>query len=436
MKRPIFSGLWQHSDFRKLWIAHTIAQFGAQISGLAIPLAAVILLDASAAQMGVMLALVALPALLVGLFIGVWVDRLQRRPLLIAADLGRAVVLVAVPILAVTDQLRIEHLYVIAFLQGTLRLLFNVAYRSYLPSLISRDQLVDGNSKLELSRSASDIAGPGMAGGLVQLITAPFAVLLHVVGLLFSALFLSTIRAAETTPERDPDRRVWREVRDGLRFVVRDRVLRALAGCAVSLGFFSAVVDVVILLYIVDELGVSAGLLGLIFSAGNIGFLIGALMPQRLVHWIGLGPALGLGLVITGVGDLIIPLASGPSLLLLATLAAGQLMFGAGITVFRINEVSLRQALTPDRMQGRMNATMSMMLQGVVPAGALVGGILGTTLGLRTTFIMAAIGEMLIILWLVLSPIWSMKRHPLPIEPGLESTPPVRFVESGESSNT
>lgn len=421
MRRPAFSGLWHHRDFRRFWLAQAITQFGAQITFLAIPLTAILVLDATPGQMGILLAVMGLPALLVSLFIGVWVDRLRRRPLLIASNLSRAVVLTVLPVMAFTDVLGIVHLYVITFVHGVLFLLFNIAYRSYLPVLIGRDKLLEGNSKLELSRSASDIAGPGIGGVLVQVVTAPFAVLVQAVGLLVSSFFLTTIHANEPEPVADPDRRIGRDVMDGLRFVFGHPILRPLACCGATFGFMGGIIDVVILIYIVNELGLSAGLVGLVFSAGNIGFLIGALMPQRMVHLVGLGPALVLGLVVTGIGDLLIPLATGPLLLVIAMLAAGQLMFGAGVTIYRVNEVSLRQALTPDRIQGRMNATMSLMAQGVMPAGALVGGILSTTIGLRETYLLAASFEILAVLWLVLSPVWSLKRHPTSVEAGVES---------------
>lgn len=418
MRRPIFSGLWENQEFRRFWLAQVIAQFSGQITFLALPLTAILILDATAGQMGIILAVMGLPALLIGLFIGVWVDRLRRRPLLIASNIGRSAVLVLVPLLAVLDVLRIEHLYIIAFLHSSMYLLFNVAFRSYLPVLIGREQLVEGNSKIELSRSASDIAGPSLAGLLVQIVTAPFAILVQVVSLLVSAFVLTTIDATEPPPESRSDRRVWREVAEGLKFVFSNPILRPLAACAATFGFFNAIVDVVILLFIIDELGLSAGMVGLAFSAGNVGLLIGALMPQRMVHWFGLGKALILALLITSLGDLLIPLATGPFLLVLAMVAAGQLTFGLGITIYRINEVSLRQIITPDRIQGRMNATMSLMLQGVVPAGALIGGMLGTTIGLQQAYILAIVGEIFAVLWLVFSPVRTLQRHPEPVEAG------------------
>jgi Na+/melibiose symporter-like transporter len=325
----------------------------------------------------------------------------------------------SIPAAALLDLLTIEHLYVTAFLVGFLTLVFDVAYRSYLPSLVSRERLIEGNSKLELSRSAAEIGGPGLAGALIQVATAPFAILVHAVSLLFSALFLGAIDASEAAaPARDPERRLWRDIADGLRLVFGHPMLRAIAGCAGTIGFFNAILETVLILYIVQELGLSPGVIGLIFAAGNVGFLLGALIPGRLTGWIGLGPALGLGLLVVGVGDLLVPLAAGPNVVVLIMLAIAQFLFGAGYLVFNINQVSLRQALTPDQLQGRMNATMSFMLYGVVPAGAILGGVLGTTVGLRPTLFLAALGEILAILWLILSPVWSLREHPQTADAG------------------
>lgn len=418
MRRPRLTGLWQNQEFRRFWLAQAITQFSGQITFLALPLTAILLLDASASQMGLITALMGLPALVFGLFVGVWVDRLRRRPLLIASTIGRAAMLIFVPILAFLDILQIEHLYVIAFLHSSMFLLFNVSYRSYLPVLISRDQLVDGNSKLELSRSASDIAGPSLAGFLIQLVTAPFAILVQVVGLLISAFVLTTIQATEPEPTGAGDRRIWREVADGLRFVFGSEILRPLAGCAATFGFFNAIVDVVILLFIVDELGLGAGMVGLVFSAGNFGFLAGAVLPQRTVHWFGLGKSLIFTILLTSLGDTLIPLASGPYVMVLVMVAMGQLVFGLALTIYRVNEISLRQIVTPDRIQGRMNATMNLMHRGVAPAGALIGGVLATSVGLQQAYLLAIAGELLACLWLVFSPVRSLRRFPEPVENG------------------
>jgi MFS family permease len=275
-----------------------------------VPLTAILLLDANAIQMGILAASLNLPALVVGLFVGAWVDRLQRRPLLIAADIGRAILLMSIPAAALLDLLTIEHLYVTAFLVGFLTLVFDVAYRSYLPSLVSRERLIEGNSKLELSRSAAEIGGPGLAGALIQVATAPFAILVHAVSLLDAS--------EAAAPARDPERRLWRDIADGLRLVFGHPMLRAIAGCAGTIGFFNAILETVLILYIVQELGLSPGVIGLIFAAGNVGFLLGALIPGRLTGWIGLGPALGLGLLVVGVGDLLVPLAAGPNAVILA----------------------------------------------------------------------------------------------------------------------
>ena len=422
MPRTRFDGLWRHADFRKLWAALTIDQFGVTITFLATQLTAVTFLGASAFQMGLLLAANSLPALLIGLFVGVWVDRLRRRALLIAASIGRAAVLVCIPLLALRDLLSIEHLYVLSFLFGTLSLVFSVAHRSYLPSLIPRAQLVDGNSKLELSRSAAAIGGPGMAGVLIQIVTAPFAILAHAGSMLVTAVLIGAIRVREAVPASEPDRRVLRDVREGLGFVFSNSLLRSIASATACFAFFNAIVDVILLLYVSEELGLSPGAIGLVFGVGNLGLLLGAMLPRRLTAWIGLGPALVLGLLMTGISDLLIPLTSGPYLLVLLILAMAQFMFGAGFIVFNINQVSLRQALTPDRMQGRMNATMTLMLNGIFPIGSIAGGLIGAYLGLRTTLVLAAIGEILAVLWLIFSPVWSTKAHPEPVQAELKTT--------------
>ena len=265
--RPRFAGLWRHADFVKLWTGQTISLFGSQITFLALPLTAVLVLEASPAQMGFLTAAGAIPSLLVGLFVGVWVDRYRRRPILIAADLGRAALLFAIPVAAILGMLRIEHLYVVAFLVGTLELFFDVAHRSFLPSLVKREQLVEGNSKLEMSRSIAMILGPGVAGGLVQLVTAPIAIAVDAISFLISALFLGWIRAPEPAPKPSDQREnIWRELGEGLRLVSGNRLLRAIAGCMGIVGLFNSVLEAVFVLYVTRELGIEPGLLGLVCS--------------------------------------------------------------------------------------------------------------------------------------------------------------------------
>ena len=413
------AGLWRHADFVKFWAGQTISLFGSRITFLALPLTAVLVLEATPAQMGFLTAAGAIPSLLVGLFVGVWVDHRRRRPILIAADLGRAALLVVIPIAAILGVLRIEYLYIVVFVGGTLGLFFDVAHRSFLPSLVGREQLVEGNSKLEMSRSVAEIVGPGVAGGLVQLVTAPIAIAVDAISFLISALFLGLIRTPEPAPNPPGQRQnIWGEIGEGLRLVSSNRLLRAVAGCIGTVSLFNSVLETVFVLYLTRELGIGPGLLGLIFAGGSVGFLLGTLLPGWVTRRFGLGPGMIGGLLLVGLSDLLIPLVDGSVVVVVVVivLMVAQFFFGLGFVIFNTGQVSLRQAITPDRLQGRMNATMSFIAGAVVPLGGLLGGGLGETIGLRPTLLLAALGEILAVFWLLLSPMRSLREQPALME--------------------
>ena len=401
------------SDFTKLWVGQSVSMVGSQVTMLALPLTAATFLGASALQMGILSAAESLPALILGLFAGAWVDRYKRRPVLITADIGRALVLGVIPLAALLGILRMEILYVVGFLTGGLGLFFNVAYRSYLPGLVGKEHLVEANSKLELSNSVAEIIGPGAAGGLTQLIGAPLAIAVDAASFLVSAFSLGKIRTPEPTlPPKTEEQNLGGEIKDGLKLVFGEKRLRALAGCIGTLSLFNSIIEAVAILFLTRQVGLSAGWLGLIFAGGSIGFLVGALAASRVTQRIGLGRSLVLGLLVTGASDLLIPLAGGLHILWLVVgvLILAQFCFGLGLTIFNIGQVSLRQAITPDAMQGRMNATISMITWGIVPLGGLVGGLLGQTWGLSQTLVLAALGEILAVGWLIISPIRQIKQ--------------------------
>ncbi|MEM7348477.1 MAG: MFS transporter [Chloroflexota bacterium] len=404
--------LWRHADFMRLWAGQTTSLLGSQITLLALPLVAVLFLDATPIQMGILTAVGSLPSLLIGLFVGVWVDRRRRRPILIMADLGRAILLLIIPITAWFSVLRIEHLYILAFLIGILTLFFDVAYRSLLPALINTDRLVEGNSKLELSQSAAEVIGPGVAGGLVQLVTAPFAIIVDAFSFLLSGLFLSLIKKPETPPEASSQKSLWQEAREGLQIVFGTPILRAIAGSLGTLSLFNSMLETVFVLYITRDLALTPGLIGLIFSSGGIGFLIGALLPEWNIRRFGLGTTMIGAILITGFSDLLIALAGGSTLSIVIILIVAQFLFGLGLTNYNVGQVSLRQAITPEPLQGRMNAMMRLISWGIIPLGALLGGVLGETIGLRATIGIAALGEISAILWLLLSPVRSIQEPP------------------------
>jgi MFS family permease len=286
------TGLWRNPQFVRLWAAQTVSHLGSQVTLLALPLTAVLVLGASPAEMGVLGAAEFVPWMLVGLFAGVWVDRLRRRPILIAADLGRALLLLMVPLAAMLGQLSLPLLYVVAFLTGTLSVFFEVAYNAILPSLVRRDELVEGNSRLLASASAAEIAGPGLAGGLVQLVTAPVAVALDAVSYIASALFVSFIRTDEPQAAPRNERSVVREVREGLAALLKNPLLRSLVVASTASNVVFAVHTTLRVLYATRDLRLEPALLGLVFGLGSIGGLGAAFMSGRVARRFGLGPTI------------------------------------------------------------------------------------------------------------------------------------------------
>jgi len=399
------SGLWRHPDFLKLWAGSTVSLFGSQVTFLALPFTAVLVLHATVTQMGLLVLAETLPALLVGLFAGVWIDRLRRRPILIAADIGRAILLGSIPGAALLGLLRIEYLYVVAFLVGALTLFFDTAYAAFLPSIVEREQLIDGNSKLEVSSLVAGLAGPGLAGWLIQWLTAPIAIIIDALSFLVSAFSVSIIRVQEPSPQAGEQQNFWRDLGEGLRAVVRDPVLRAIAACDGTLNFFGGITDVVRVLYFVQVLHLGAAFFGIMFSIASISALAGALCNTWITRKLGIGSIILLSAFTLAVGWLFIPLAGGPPALTITLIVAGALLFGISNTLFNVNTLSLRQQVTPGRLLGRVGACMQFIGVGTLPLGALIGGALGAAIGLRATFLVGCGGLFLAFLWMLLSPV-------------------------------
>jgi MFS family permease len=404
--------LWRHREFAKLWAAQAISQLGTQVTVLALPLAAALVLGAAPAEMGILAAVEYAPFLLFGLLAGVWVDRLPRRPILIGTDLARALLLASVPVAAALDRLSMPHLYLVGFLVGVMTLFFDVAYMAYLPALVTRDQLVEGNSKLEVSRSIAQIAGPGLAGVLVQAITAPFAIALDALSFLVSGLLIRLIAAPE--PPRRPREggSLWREVREGLGVVFGSPVLRSIALCTATSNLFGNIGWAVALLYLARELELAPSSIGLIFAGFGPGGLIGAFVASRAASHFGLGPAVIGSIVVASLGNLVLPLATGSSTTIVVALFAGLLVGAVGGTSYNVNQVSLRQAITPDHLQGRMNATMRFVVWGTIPVGSLIGGFLAEQIGLRPTLLVGALGGLTSCLWVLFSPVRALREQP------------------------
>jgi MFS family permease len=409
-------GLWEHADFLKLWTGQTISEFGTQISALAIPWVAAVGLHASPFAFSLLGVVEFLPFILFALPAGVWVDRLRRRPILIVGDASRAVLLAAIPVLWATHELRMWHLFVIAFIVGVFTVFFDVAYQSYLPSLVEREQLVEGNSKLQLTVSTAQVTGPSLAGALIAAITAPYAIVLDAVSFAISTAFMIPIRRAESLPQRAvdaPKPKMLPELKEGLAYVVRHPYLRAIAACTGSSNFFGSIAFTIALLYFVRTLHMSSIAVGFVFALFGAGSIVGALAANRVQGAIGVGRAIVLPALLFPIGTLSVPLA--PKGFPLPVLVAGALIGGYSQVAYNITQVSLRQAITPERLQGRMNASMRWIVWGTLPLGQLTGGALASVYGLRTALWAGGIGSLFTFLPVLLSPVRSIREMPAPV---------------------
>jgi MFS family permease len=420
LRRPT-GGLWSHPDFIKLWTGQSISELGSQVSQLAIPWLAAVGLHASPIEFSLLGVLGFLPFILFALPAGVWVDRLRRRQILIVGDSARAVLLAIIPVLWATGVLRIWHLLVLQFVIGVFTVFFDVAYQSYLPALVKREHLVDGNSKLQLTVSVAQVAGPSLSGGLIAAVTAPYAIVADAASFVVSTLFMLRMRHRENVPEREPGEshpKMWPQVKEGLAWVLGNRYLRAIAGCTGTSNFFGQILFAVLLLYAVRVLHLSSVALGIAFAVGSVGSIAGALAANRLQKRLGVGPAIVMYAVIFSFAGLFFPLA--PRSFPLPVLMAGLAVFGFAGVAYNITQVSLRQAMTPERLQGRMNAAMRWIVWGTIPLGTLTGGAIGQTIGLKAALWVSAVGGIPVFLWVLLSPVRSIRTMPEPVE---EPTP-------------
>jgi len=403
--------LWGHSDFLKLWAGQTISVVGSQVTVLALPTIAILQLHAAPVQVGLLAALQRLAFPVLALFAGVLVDRVRRRPLLIAADSVRALAILSVPAVAAVGALTLLQLYGVALVLGIGTVVFDIAYLAYLPSLVGRRDLLEGNTKLEITFSVSGLAGPSLAGVLIQFFGAAQALLADAFSFVVSVASIVWIRQPERSPQDAGTRRagVFAEIREGLRLVLHDPILRGLALMLTVGGLGFHLQDPALYLFAYRNLGLSPGLLGLVFAAGGAGAVVGALVVGAVVRRLGVGNSLALTNIVLALAFLAWPLAlRGPALPILATS-----MFVAGIadSIYNISQVSLRQAVTPDRLQGRMTATLRTMFWGVWPLANLAGGVLAGAFGAPATIVIGSLIAMaatVIVLW---GPLGRVRQH-------------------------
>jgi MFS family permease len=402
--------VWRNVDFVKLWLAITLSQLGIQITFLGIPLIAIEHLKATPLEVSFLNTLIFLPSILIGLFAGVWVDKMKRRPILIFSDIGRGLILLSIPLAFILGNvLSIWQLYIVGFLNGFLTVFFDVAYRSYLPSLIDRKQLISGNSALEAGNSGSQIAGASITGFLIAAMTAPIAIMGNVLTFILSFVLLLVIRKREPSPAKDMKAKgesssnMRKEIGDGFRYVFRHRLIRPLVlyGASVNLGW--SMVEGIYMVYFVRHLGIEASMIGIIFGISNLGLVVGAICAGLIASRIGIGLTILISGVLQGLGIMLIPLA--PETIPIPFLITGLLMRSFGIIVSNINQTSLRQSITPESMLGRVNGTLRFMGWGTIPMGYVLGGAVATFVGLKLTLWIGAMVSFMAVLPIFLSPV-------------------------------
>jgi MFS family permease len=408
-RRPRIPAALRGRDFRRFWMGETVSQFGDQITFIALPLAGVLALHASPAEMGYLTAAGVAPALVFSLHAGALLDRRgRRRQAMIATVLGRAALLVTIPVAYWLDILTLAQLYVVSFLIGTLSVLFFVAYTTLFVSLVPRERYIEANALLNGSRAFSFVGGPSVGGALVQALSAPGALIADAVSFLVSGFMLGSIKPVEPPTEEA----ARGHVRAGMRYLWRSPVIRASLLATATINFFNYVFWALFILYATRTLGVGPGVLGVVLGAAAIGGVIGSILTGRISRRLGVGPAYVLSCVLFPAPLLLVPLAHGPYWLILTLLFAAEFLSGFGVMVLDIVGGSIKTALIPDRLRARVAGAYMVVNYGVRPLGALAGGALGTWIGLRTTLWIGSAAAMAGVLWLLPSPLLRMRELP------------------------
>lgn len=409
--RPVSSSLWRDGEFRRLWVGQTVSQLGEQSTLVVLPLFAVLTLNAGAGQLGVLRAVGQAPILLLSLFVGAWVDRWRTRTVMVLADAGRALALGAAAVAGLLGWLGLPALFVVAFGVGVLSVFFDVAYQACVVRLVERDQLVRGNSVLEGSRSAAQIGGPALGGALVSMLSAPIAAACGAVFFALSFLSIRRIRRVESVLERsERPPRVWRRIHEGLWFVVRDTALRTVCLASAAYQFSFAATMTGYLLFLPRELHLSGTAVGLALAAVGPGALLGSVLAARLPGRFGYGRVL---VSAAAFGDgvfLCVPALHGSPAVTVPVLLGVNFVFGAGGQLVSVAVMAVRQAVTPDGMQGRAAATITFVGMGLTPLGSLLGGFLAEEWGLRTSLLATAAGMLLSPVLIAVSPLARLGR--------------------------
>jgi MFS family permease len=409
--------LWRHRDFLRLWAAQSVSSFGARITREGLPYAAILIIDASPAELGLLGALALGPGLIVGLFSGGYIDRSRKRPILVLSDVLRALILLTVPAAALLHALTMVQLYAVAAAAGAASVLFDIADHAYLPRLIGRADLVEGNSKLGVTESIAEIGGPALAGLLVQWLTAPIAIAVNAFTYLVSALFLSTITAHEPEPE-EKERRPWhRNLAVGFGAIFSLPLVRPLFLMAISSPLFGGFFSALYMFYAIKVLHLTPTLIGITVAMGGIGSLAGAAMAAPIMRWVGVGPAILLCYLVSALSAFFVPLAHGTPELAMAYLIAAQLLGDSFAVAAIVTATSLRQTVVPLPVMGRVAAAFQVGGGAPVIVGALLGGFLAEIFGTREMLFVSAAGITLSLGWGFFSPLWALREMPVAPDP-------------------
>ena len=411
--RRFVPALLREEQFRRFWIGQTISVFGDQVTQLALPIVAVLILGADPTQMGLLTAIGLLPHLLFSLPAGVWLDRVhRRRRLMILADIGRAIGIAAIPVLYLSGGLSLTAVFVVAFLVGTLAVGFDISWNTIFVAIAKREQFVEATALLNGSRSLASVAGPAISGILIQLFKAPLALVADALSFLGSAFFLSRVSAPEPPIEHEPGT-IRQQLTSGLSFIFRDSIMRPTILSAATLNLFNFCFQGLFILYATTYLHVEPGILGLALGAGAIGGVIGAVIASRVGRVLGIGRAYVLGLILFPGSVFLIPFAQGlPELVILAFLFLSEFGQGIGVMILDINAGAMIQARTPDRLRGRAGGAFRFINMGIRPIGATIGGVLGGILGVQETLFIVIAAQLTGVLWLFGSPIIRLQGMP------------------------
>jgi MFS family permease len=407
--------LWRHADFRRLWTGDTISQFGTAVSQLALPLLAILVLEASTFEVGVLTACETVAFLLVGLPAGAWVDRMRRRRVLLTNDAIRVVAIGSLPVAAALGVLTLGQLYAVALVASFCTVFFDIAYQSYLPELIGATDLVEGNTKLQASQAVALVSGPSIGGLLVQAITAPYAMAVDAASFLWSAVWISRIRTRPARPQREPGSSLRHEIGEGLRFVAGHRALRAITMTTAASNLMSGADTGLVIILLARNLHLSAGLIGLVTSSAAVGGLLGAALVTPISRRLGQGPALCIAIAFEASFGFAAPFVHRGWTY--GILLAAEFGVGFTVVVYNVIQISFRQALCPPELLGRMNATIRFVVSGVMPFGGIIGGALGAALGVRPALLVLACAGLLQLVPALLSPLPKLRELPTSSEP-------------------